>query len=140
MPLLQLDIATTTLTDAQALGLQEGLTRLMAEVLGKRDDLTVVALSTHAPVRWSRGGRPLGPDAWNAALVCFITAGTNSAGERGAFLREAHGLLVQVMGTTPAAPLYTVIHEVPADAWGYDGRSQLARRVGADNVRRQATP
>lgn len=131
MPLLQLDIATPTLSDAQAQALQDGLTRLMAQVLGKRDDLTVVAVSIHPPAYWSHGGRPLGPDGWNAALVCYITAGTNTADERSSFLRQAHELLGKVMGTPSAAPLYTVLHEVPADAWGYDGRSQLARRKAA---------
>lgn len=105
--------------------LQRGTTELMARVLGKNPDLTVVSISTSDAARWSVGGRPAAGAM--AQLQAFVTEGTNTSEEKEAFLAAARALLVQVLGEI-AGPLYVVVTEVPAGNWGYDGLSQRARQ------------
>ncbi len=100
----------------------------MADVLGKRPDLTAVLIETHDAALWSVGGEPV-PCA--AHLEATVTAGTNSAPEKAEFLRAAHDLLARVAGADLPPATYVVVREVPADTWGYGGRTQEARRTAA---------
>lgn len=130
MPLLQLDIASLAFTPGQGHALRQGLTRLMADLLHKRADLTVVNVAQRRPDTWAVGGQALPDAGWSASLQVFITAGTNEAGERARFISAAHALIQEVMQGPAATPLYIVLHEVPADSWGYDGLTQAARKLG----------
>lgn len=127
MPLLQLHLAGTWPVDTQAT-LQAGLTRLMADVLGKRADLTVVSVQQSPQASWSGGGVPLPSQAWCASLVAHVTAGTNTPAEQAVFVAEAHRLIADTLQAPATAPVYVIVNEVPAHAWGYDGRTQAARR------------
>jgi 4-oxalocrotonate tautomerase len=129
MPLLQLHLAGPSPTTAQTSALQTGLTQLMADILGKRADLTVVQVTVSPAECWSRGGLALRQDQAGASLVAHITAGTNSAAEQAAFVACAHALITQTLPAAAAAPVYVIVQEVPATAWGYDGRTQQARRA-----------
>jgi 4-oxalocrotonate tautomerase len=130
MPLLTLDIACQPLTPAQRTQIQQGLTALMAAVLDKVASLTVVSVCEHLePGSWSVGGRALTPSQWCASLHVAITEGSNSEGQQATFIAQAHDLLQAVMGQPPAAPLYIVVHNVPAAHWGYGGRTQASRRL-----------
>jgi 4-oxalocrotonate tautomerase len=62
-----------------------------------------------------------------AQLEALITAGTNSAAEKAAFIRAAHDMLGTVLGPL-ASPVYVALRELPAGDWGYDGATQAARR------------
>jgi nicotinamidase-related amidase/phenylpyruvate tautomerase PptA (4-oxalocrotonate tautomerase family) len=129
MPLLQLSIGNAELTSSQSEALQSGLTSLMARLLAKQAELTVVSLECRAASHWSAAGQSLPQNAWVASLVVFITAGTNTAGEQARFISEADQLLRRHMASPPSAPLYIVIHEVPASNWGYDGVTQQVRHA-----------
>jgi 4-oxalocrotonate tautomerase len=132
MPLLTLDICSAPLTLEQRHQMQQGLTQLMASMLGKVAQLTVVQLreSTDRSL-WSVGGRPLADDEWCASLQVAITEGTNSLPQHSEFLAAAHELLQATMACPPAAPLYIVLNNVPAAHWGYGGQTQASRRVAA---------
>lgn len=129
MPLLRLHIAGPDPTPAQTTALQEGLTRLMAATLGKRADLTVIGLSSSPPHRWSRGGVALDDAGWTATLIAHLTAGTNTEAEQATFIAQAHALIADTFGCPATAPIYVIVDEIPATGWGYDGRTQQARRV-----------
>lgn len=103
--------------------LAEGVTGLMADILGKQAHLTSV-LVEGASGLWS-----IGADAVHAAahIEALVTAGTNDAPEKAAFLEHANALLRRELGTLPEAT-YVVVRDVPAGDWGYDGHSQAARR------------
>ena len=103
-----------------------GLTRLMADVLRKRADLTVAAITVHPAAGVAIGGADLAAGGWSGRLVAYVTQGTNTDEEKARFLGEAYRLLCQHLGE-PASPFYIVVQEVPAGAWGYDGRSQASR-------------
>lgn len=130
MPLLTLDITSAPLTPAQRTQIQQGLTQLMATVLGKVAELTVVHIRENQDrSAWSVGGRPLSDAEWCASLQVAITEGSNSAQAQGAFLAAAHALLQDAMGKAPSAPLYIVMQNVPGEHWGYGGLTQASRRV-----------
>jgi len=148
MPFVHLRLASQSLNAVHRRALQTGLTRLMETVLRKQARLTVVAIERTDPVFWSTGGEALSVGDWVAQLDAFVTAGTNTSAERSRFVAAAHALLKEHLGPSgqtregrlpeprSRAPVYVMVHEVPADSWGYDGLTQEARRQVAGAVPR----
>ncbi|MBS1191916.1 MAG: 4-oxalocrotonate tautomerase [Rhodocyclaceae bacterium] len=130
MPFIRIAVAGRSLAAEQIAALQEQTTGLMVDVLGKRREVTVVAVDTFEARFWSSGGLPLGGDGRCAQMEAFITAGTNTLPEKQSFLAAAHRTLSAILGAADA-PVYVVIHELPASDWGFDGVSQAARREAA---------
>jgi 4-oxalocrotonate tautomerase len=124
MPYVRISVAAD-MDSSQVVRLQRGATELMARLLGKKSDLTVVSVAREDAVCWSVGGNPATKTM--SQLQAFITEGTNTAEEKDAFIAAAHTLLTQVIGESDG-PLYVILSEVPAGSWGYDGLSQMARR------------
>jgi len=83
-----------------------------------------------------------GPAAAPASLQALITAGSNSEAEMAAFIVAAHAMLTAGRSACPwaaafagaPAPLYVALHELPATSWGYDGRTQAARKAEREAV------
>jgi 4-oxalocrotonate tautomerase len=128
MPFVRIALAGTDPTPAQVADLQRRATALMAEALDKRADLTVVTVQREAAANWSVGGAALPDGAPLAQLEALVTADTNSAAQKAAFIRAAHDMLATVLGPL-ASPVYVVVRELPAGDWGYDGATQAARRA-----------
>lgn len=109
--------------------LAAALTRITAEVLGKRAELTAVLIEWLPPAHWFIGGRPPGrPTAW---LEIAITAGTNTAAEKAAFVARAHAELryrLAPAGGELEPASYVIVREVAETDWGYGGQTQQARR------------
>lgn len=124
MPFVRITLSETIAPSAAAV-LADDLTRLMADTLGKRADLTSV-LVERAAGGWFIGAAPCAA----AHLEAVITAGTNDAGEKERFLAQADAALRRACPDLKEAT-YTVIREVPAGDWGYGGRSQQSRRADA---------
>ncbi|NTT84564.1 tautomerase family protein [Tabrizicola fusiformis] len=126
MPFLHLRLAGLALTDLRRQTLQRRLTDLTAQHLGKRHDLTAVLIEEIAVAGWAVGAAPV-PVA--AHLEIAVTEGTNTQAQKAAFLEAVGMLMREVAG--PALPVasYGMIHEIPAESWGYDGQTQAARRV-----------
>jgi 4-oxalocrotonate tautomerase len=126
MPFVSLKIAGPQLTPAQRRTLQSGFTDLMAGPMHKVHGLTAVAIEYIAPDHWTTGGVP--PAFGRAAYAeVKVTQGTNSSHEMQRFIAEGHALLTSTLGILPEAT-YVVVHEIPAQAWGYAGETQDARR------------
>lgn len=130
MPLVRIALGGTNPTPAQVAELQRRMTALMAELLDKQAALTVVAVERQPAAGWSLGGVAAADTAALAHVEAFITAGTNSAAQKAAFIRAAHDALATVLGPL-ASPTYVLVQELPAGNWGYDGATQAARRVAA---------
>ena len=126
MPFIRISLAGTPPSDEQVRQLQARTTALMAEVLGKRPEVTVVAVEAVPSANWSVGGSALGEDGVLAQMEAFITAGTNRDEEKAAFISSAYDMLAEVLGTQ-ASPIYVVVQEIPATSWGFDGKTQAAR-------------
>jgi 4-oxalocrotonate tautomerase len=125
MPFVSLKIAGPELTAVQRRALQTGFTELMAGPMHKVHDLTAVAIERIEAGDWSTGARPAASHSAYAEVK--VTQGTNSPQEMQQFIAEGHALLTATLGTLPEAT-YVVVHEIPAQAWGYAGKTQEARR------------
>jgi 4-oxalocrotonate tautomerase len=124
MPLIQIAVAGPAPSPATIQRLQLETTHLMRDVLHKEAALTVVGVSHLPPSAVAAAGVSVGSAAW---LQGLITAGTNSDAEKAAFIGAAEAMLVEALGDL-SAPIYVCLHELPATDWGYDGRTQAARR------------
>ena len=125
MPFVRITASGAALASEQVSLLCSEVTELMACVLGKRPDLTSVLVEQVATAAWAIGGSPV-----KAAVHvdATITAGTNSPEENARFIEKTMSLLKSVLGSDLHSATYVVVTEVPADSWGYDGRTQESRR------------
>jgi len=105
------------------------LTELTATVLGKKRELTAVEINATSPKGWYIGGRILaGQELVTFYLDIKVTEGTNTKNEKSQYVRQVFEAVAEIFG--PLAPAsYVVIHEVHADAWGYEGRTQEYRYI-----------
>jgi 4-oxalocrotonate tautomerase len=118
--------------------LAQALTALTAELLGKRREVTAVMIEDLPAARWYVGAdevqRP------TAFLEISITAGTNTAAEKAAFIAAAHAELERQLGA--GGPLeeasYVIVRELPAADWGYGGATQQLRRLAQLSAPAQA--
>lgn len=124
MPYLHLTLGRTITAETQH-QLASRSTALLQQLLHKRAEVTAVRIECTADAWFINGDKP------SAALlpchgeVC-ITAGSNSAEEKAAFLAALHALLGEICGPLPEAS-YLVIREIAAGNWGYDGKTQACR-------------
>lgn len=124
MPTLNLRITPLHNPQHYAL-LVERLTQLTASVLRKRPEVTVVMIDDLPAARFAVGGKPSAQPA--ACLSIDITQGTNSVEEKAGFVSQAHALLRELLGDLHEAS-YVIVREVPANDWGYGGKTQASRR------------
>lgn len=128
MPFISLKIATARPLDQDTVdALHHGVTALMADVLHKDPALTSVLIETPAPRMWTIGAAP---QPVLAHLDAHVTAGTNTAEDKAAFIAAATALLRRHLPDLPPAT-YVVVTEIAADSWGYGGLTQGARKAGA---------
>lgn len=104
------------------------MTRLMAEMMGKKRELSAVLVEPVADGAWTVGGEAV-PRA--AHVEATVTDGTNSEAEKAGFVAGAMAALRDVLGEALPLATYVVVRQVPADAWGYDGRTQAERKASA---------
>lgn len=126
MPILTLKTAPLIDTAARA-PLARALTGITHHTLGKRRDVTAVVIEDLPAAGWAVGGEPT--DRPTVFLEISITAGTNTAEEKAAFIAAAWAELQRQLGGSsglePAS--YIVVRELPAGDWGWGGRTQAAR-------------
>ena len=127
MPTLQLKVAPL-LNPERYRALAHALTRITAQHLGKREEVTAVVIDDLPAARWYIAGRDV--ERATALLEISITAGTNTPAQKEAFIAAAFAELEQQLGY--GQPLeeasYVIVREVAATDWGYGGQTQAARR------------
>ena len=124
MPFINVKVAGQKLSRDQVERIQAGVTTLMTDILHKVGPLVGVLVEEVPLAGWSVGAAPV---ACAAQVDAVISAGTNTAEEKGRFITEASRLLKDVLGSQLADVSYVVIHEVPKDSWGYGGLTQAHR-------------
>jgi len=139
MPFLHIRIAPRRGTQVDAAALACDFTRMAADLLGKRADLTSVRVERIEPGDWFIDGVPGERRLPTGHVQIQVTQGTNTAAEKAAFVARAYERLAAAMGPLHPAS-YVVVDEIAADAWGYGGRTQAARRLETDAVATAATP
>lgn len=131
MPFIRISVAGNEPTHDQVMQLQRKTTQLMADILGKRPEVTVVTVESSAATNWSIHGQCLTENQVLAQMEAFITAGTNSEEEKTDFIAAANQMLRTVFNAA-MSPLYVVIVEVDGMDWGYDGKTQAFRRQSSE--------
>lgn len=127
MPYMRIYLATEQLDPATEARLAAGATRLLAELLRKRAEVTVVRVVATPNAQWYAAGDPLPRPGRAAFAEVAITRGSNTEAEKARFLAGFQRLIEAELGPM-SAPTYTVIQEVPGSDWGYDGVSQAERK------------
>ena len=126
MPTLVVTLSQQPTQERCAL-LADALTRITAQTLEKRAEVTAVVIDVLPPGRWFVGGRE--PARPTALLEINVTRGTNSDYQKAAFVQAAYAELASQLGAAEGIELasYVVVNEVDAANWGYGGRTQQDR-------------
>jgi 4-oxalocrotonate tautomerase len=128
MPYLNIKFSGATLSPQQMQALFSHLTDMMAKIMKKSREVTVVSIDVTDRQHWSVAGRGLTHADRPAAFVDIkITAGTNSSEEKAAMIAGTTAVLKEIIGKIQMAS-YVVIHEIAADSCGYDGMTQASRQ------------
>ena len=127
MPYLHLNLSLEPSPDTASKA-AEILTRLTAELLGKKPELTAVAITATPSERWFVGAQTLPPGQSSFYLDIKVTEGTNTKNEKARYVQAIFESMTTLLGELAPAS-YVVIDEVHADAWGYSGQTQEFRYI-----------
>ena len=98
-------------------------------ILNKKAEVTSVLVEFMPQNSWSIGSENL-PTFY---LEIKITKGTNTKEQKANYLKKCYTDFSEILGDiTPAS--YSVIHEVDADSWGYEGLTQEYRYIQSKTV------
>ena len=105
-----------------------------SSVLGKKPEVTAIDIDFVSPERWFVGGsRVSDQNAVTFYLDIKVTEGTNTKAEKAKYVKEVFADMEATLGPiTPAS--YIVIHDVRADSWGFQGRTQEDRFISAQSL------
>jgi 4-oxalocrotonate tautomerase len=133
MPTLHLQVAPLQSPERYQ-ALAQALTRITADTLGKRPDVTAVLIDDLPVARWYVGGQAVQNPT--ALLTIRVTQGTNTVQEKAAFVAQVFDELQRQLapGSTLEPASYVQVHELPATDWGYGGVSQQARRLARETA------
>jgi 4-oxalocrotonate tautomerase len=98
-----------------------------AEFLKKDPQVTNVIMSD-APGTWFSAGNNI-TDTPLITLTIYVTEGTNTAEEKSLWLEHVWGYLQDELQIPDSYPNYIVIQDVAGDSWGYNGETQLQRKL-----------
>ncbi|MET0520051.1 MAG: tautomerase family protein [Burkholderiaceae bacterium] len=128
MPYLHLKLSALP-ADELANQLAAALTDLTVDVLKKKRELTAVTVEQLSHERWFIGGEALANRSQQSFYLDIrVTAGTNTKDEKAEYIARVFAAMASRLGAVAAAS-YVVIHEVPAEGWGYEGQTQEFRYI-----------
>jgi 4-oxalocrotonate tautomerase len=128
MPILNLKVAAPR-SAALSAALSEGLIEATARILRKNPKVTAVAIDYVSPEDWIVAGKSLADQRkvsfW---LDIKVVDGTNTKDEKASYVAEVFALMQRFLGDLHEES-YVLVHEVPADAYGFGGLTQEHRYV-----------
>ena len=128
MPFLNVSVSAApdaALTNAIAAELSE----LTQSHLRKDPAVTSVAITYLSPENWIVGGASLASQGRSSFwLDIKVTAGTNTKPEMADYIEGVFAAMGRLLGALHETS-YIVVHEVPAAAWGFGGKTQEHRFV-----------
>jgi 4-oxalocrotonate tautomerase len=105
------------------------VTELTAAHLRKDPTITAVSVSYIDPCHWFTGGRSLAAQSRNTFwLDIKVVDGTNTKQEMASYLDNIFKAMSELLGDVHSES-YALIHEVPAHAYGFEGKTQEFRFV-----------
>jgi len=115
------------LDDKQRNQLNEKTTHFMNAIMGKRREVTVVHIMESEPQQWITNSNKLTEKEPVGAYVDIkVTDGTNTSDQKAEMIYKTVEMLKEIIGAIQEA-CYVVIDDIPADSWGYSGKTQKAR-------------
>ena len=128
MPIIQVSI-TGKPDPALSARIAEQVTELTKTHLGKDPTVTAVAVSYIDPQHWFAGGKSLAEHGANTFwLDIKVVDGTNTKLELEAYLKALFEAFGRLLGGVHEES-YAFVHEVPAAAYGYGGKTQEFRFI-----------
>jgi 4-oxalocrotonate tautomerase len=125
MPILSVKLCASPSTELSA-AVASALTTITADVLKKKAPLTAVVIDYVPPAQWFVDGVCVQTASFSVDIK--VTEGTNTKDEKALFVAQVFAAMQALLGAT-AAVNYVVIHELRADAWGYNGQTQERRYI-----------
>jgi 4-oxalocrotonate tautomerase len=105
------------------------VTELTATHLRKDATITAVAIAYHDPEHWFAGGKSLAQHGANTFwLDIKVVDGTNTKLELEAYQKAIFAAFGRLLGKVHEES-YALVHEVPAAAYGYGGKTQEFRFI-----------
>jgi 4-oxalocrotonate tautomerase len=129
MPII--NVAVTGKPDAKLSAAIAGeITEITASHLRKDPTVTAVAISYIEPQHWFAGGKSLAEQQANTFwLDIKVVDGTNTKLELEAYLKAVFAAFGRLLGSVHEES-YAFVHEVPAAAYGFGGKTQEFRFIG----------
>jgi 4-oxalocrotonate tautomerase len=128
MPII--NVAVTGKPDAKLSAAIAGeITEITASHLRKDPTVTAVAISYIEPQHWFAGGKSLAEQQANTFwLDIKVVDGTNTKLELEAYLKAVFAAFGRLLGNVHEES-YAFVHEVPAAAYGFGGKTQEFRFI-----------
>jgi len=105
------------------------ITELTATHLRKDPTITAAAISYLDPQHWFAGGKSLAEHGTNSFwLDIKVVDGTNTKLEHEAYLKAIFAAFGRLLGNVHEES-YALVHEVPAAAYGFGGKTQEFRFI-----------
>ena len=130
MPII--NISVTGKPDAElSAAIAKDITEITAKELRKDPTITAVAVNYSDPQHWFAGGKSLAEHGTNTFwLDIKVVDGTNTKLELEAYLKAIFEAFGRLLGGVHEES-YAFVHEVPAAAYGYGGKSQEFRFISS---------
>ncbi|TPN79633.1 4-oxalocrotonate tautomerase family protein [Mesorhizobium sp. CU2] len=128
MPII--NVSVTSKPDAKlSASIAMEITEITARELRKDPTITAVAVNYIDPQHWFAGGKSLAEHGTNTFwLDIKVVDGTNTKLELEAYLRAIFAAFERLLGGVHGES-YALVHEVPAAAYGFGGKSQEFRFI-----------
>lgn len=128
MPIISLTISRPADPALSALIAAE-ITALTRIHLKKDPALTAIAITSIDPQHWFAGGRSLADQGLNSFwLDIKVVDATNTKAEMSDYIGQVFVTMTRLLGRVHHES-YTLVHEVPAAAYGFGGRTQEYRYI-----------
>ncbi|PWC53419.1 4-oxalocrotonate tautomerase family protein [Azospirillum sp. TSO22-1] len=128
MPIINVSV-TATPDAALSARIAAEVTELTRHHLRKDPAVTAVAVHYVDPVHWFAGGRSLAEQGADTFwLDIKVVDGTNTKAEMAAYLEAVHAVMGRILGAVHEES-YTLVHEVPAAAYGFGSLTQEFRFI-----------
>ncbi|MGQ9366175.1 tautomerase family protein [Azospirillum sp. ST 5-10] len=137
MPIITVSL-TATADPALSARIAETVTGLTQRHLRKDPAVTAVAIHYLDPAHWFAGGRSLAEQGTATVwLDIKVVDGTNTKTELADYLAAVFAAFDRLLGGIHPES-YVLVHEVPAAAYGYGGKTQEFRFVSGRMERNAA--
>ena len=126
MPILNVKVAAVR-SPEMTRRIADHLLDITTRLLGKKPEVTAIAIDYVDPADWIVAGRTLAEQGRSSVYFDVkVTDETNTKAEKEAYVREAFAGFSRILGDLHEES-YVYVQDVRADAYGYGGRTQEYR-------------